>query len=182
MMGDRVARPVCTGCGMVHYRGPTLLVVCAVFAGSSILHVRRGQEPYRNKWALPGGYDEAWESHEAAAVREVEEETGVRLDAAQLGPFGLLSVPELNQVHALFAATVPVGTPVTPCPPESLEAGWFAEGALSPDELWEPSSMFDHALFYRRAQSSRFDFYQRDGDRLRLITDGLRERVIWRRS
>jgi 8-oxo-dGTP diphosphatase len=39
--------------------------------------VRRGQEPAKGSWSLPGGVVEVGESLEAAIVREVEEETGL---------------------------------------------------------------------------------------------------------
>ena len=40
------------------------------------------------KWGLSGGHLEAGETFEAGAYRELEEETGVRLDAGELEPFG----------------------------------------------------------------------------------------------
>ena len=42
-----------------------------------ILLIRRGQEPLRGRWVVPGGTVELGETLEAALVREVEEETGL---------------------------------------------------------------------------------------------------------
>ncbi|HWQ35853.1 MAG TPA: NUDIX domain-containing protein [Blastocatellia bacterium] len=54
-----------------------------------VLLVRRRQEPFKNRWALPGGFVEIDESLEAAAARELEEETGVRdVYLEQLYTFG----------------------------------------------------------------------------------------------
>ena len=52
----------------------TLLVLTQIFAEDHILLLKRGLEPYRGKWAPPGGFVERGESSQAAAVREVWEE------------------------------------------------------------------------------------------------------------
>ena len=49
-----------------------------------LLLIRRGQEPSRGLWSLPGGRVEPGESDAAAVEREVREETGLRVRAASL--------------------------------------------------------------------------------------------------
>jgi mutator protein MutT len=44
-----------------------------------VLLVRRGKEPLKGRWVVPGGTVEAGETLEDAVVREVEEETGIRV-------------------------------------------------------------------------------------------------------
>jgi 8-oxo-dGTP diphosphatase len=56
---------------------PLVGVGAVVFKGGEVLLVRRGQEPARDSWSLPGGLVEVGETLEAAITRELAEETGV---------------------------------------------------------------------------------------------------------
>lgn len=64
-----------------------------VFSGKGddmrVLLIKRKYDPYKGMWALPGGFVEDDEELEAAAIRELEEETGLKVDAMeQLYTFG----------------------------------------------------------------------------------------------
>ena len=54
-----------------------------------ILLVKRASYPFRDCWALPGGFSVKGESSEETALRELGEETGVT--DAYLRPFGVFS-------------------------------------------------------------------------------------------
>jgi 8-oxo-dGTP diphosphatase len=61
-----------------HYPDQPLVGVGAViFKGDEVLLVRRGQEPAKNSWSLPGGLVELGETMTAAIHRELAEETGI---------------------------------------------------------------------------------------------------------
>ncbi|MHC4394843.1 MAG: NUDIX domain-containing protein [Planctomycetota bacterium] len=65
-------------------------VVFAFFSGKAkLLLIKRGNEPFKNKWALPGGFVDLNEELETAAERELAEETGlVNVPLEQLHTFG----------------------------------------------------------------------------------------------
>lgn len=57
-----------------------------------VLLIKRGGFPYKDYWALPGGFAQEGEDLSETALRELKEETSV--DSAFLEPFGLFSAPE----------------------------------------------------------------------------------------
>ena len=57
---------------------PLLTVDCVVFdKAGRLLLIKRGNPPFKDRYALPGGFVDVGETVEAAALRELEEETGV---------------------------------------------------------------------------------------------------------
>lgn len=77
---------------MVLKRHPLLTVDIIIYTPDGIVLVRRGREPYKGRWALPGGFVHYGERVEDAAVREAEEETGLRVRLQKL--VGVYSDPE----------------------------------------------------------------------------------------
>ncbi|MFB6490081.1 MAG: NUDIX hydrolase [Thermoproteus sp. AZ2] len=56
---------------------PLAGVGAVVLRGTQILLIRRGSNPGKGKWSIPGGMIEPGEAPEEAALRELEEETGL---------------------------------------------------------------------------------------------------------
>jgi ADP-ribose pyrophosphatase YjhB (NUDIX family) len=168
----------CVKCGcepVTSSAGPALLVLVALFANDRILLQRRGVAPYAGCWAPPGGFVEAGESLEEAAVREVWEEVRVKLDPRQLTPSALISLPAINQVHCGFVARLPGLVEVTAVPPETLEVGWFTEDEMRSMENWDPAARIDVGVQFAFYRSRAFEFIQQNDGFLRLIaSDGVR--------
>ena len=59
--------------------GPSVGVGAVLVHGGKVLLARRGKDPLRGRWVVPGGTVEAGETLENALLREVEEETGLRV-------------------------------------------------------------------------------------------------------
>jgi len=74
-----VLRPVCPVCDHTVYYDPKVAVVMRVTRGDEVLLVRRGVDPEKGKCALPAGFVNAGETPEDAAIREIWEETSIRL-------------------------------------------------------------------------------------------------------
>lgn len=105
-----------------------------------VLLVRRGAPPFAGRWAIPGGFVRERESLEAAARRELREETGVAdVWLEQLYTFGDPDRDPRGRVVTVsyFALIAADGRPIL-AGTDAREAGWFPA-----DEL--PPLAFDHA-------------------------------------
>ncbi len=76
----------------MRYKSPKLTVDGAIIRDGKILLIRRINNPFKNRWALPGGYVEYDEKVEDAAIREVLEETGLKVEIEKL--FSVYSDPD----------------------------------------------------------------------------------------
>jgi 8-oxo-dGTP diphosphatase len=87
---------------------PKLMVDVVIPAQRGVVLIRRGSEPFKGRWALPGGFVEVGETVEEAADREAAEETGLAVEVARL--VGVYSDPERDprghNVSVAFIARV----------------------------------------------------------------------------
>ncbi|MER6058894.1 NUDIX hydrolase [Streptomyces albidoflavus] len=109
-------------------------------ADGHLLLIRRRWAPFEGCWALPGGHVDADETSQAAAVRELAEETGLDVAAHEFRQLGVYDEPSRDPRgrYVTVAYTATVSEPLPPAPnDDALEARWFPL-----DDL--PELAFDH--------------------------------------
>jgi 8-oxo-dGTP diphosphatase len=119
---------------------PALTTDCVIFDHEArVLLIRRGHEPFRGAYALPGGFVEVGETTENACRREVEEETGLEVHDLRL--VGVYSNPRRDpRGHTVSIAYVTrLPAPVAPQPgSDAASAAWVSD--------WRKLDLaFDHA-------------------------------------
>jgi 8-oxo-dGTP diphosphatase len=93
-----------------------------------LLMIKRGTAPGMGQWSVPGGRVEPGESAAAAAVREVEEETGLRVCVGGLAGVVELSGPEgvVYEVEDYYARVAPGTDPrAIRAGDDAADVGWF---------------------------------------------------------
>ena len=133
-------RLVCEGCGFVFYLGPKLVAGAIFELDGRIVLIQRDIEPGYGKWTFPGGFVERGERAEAAAEREVLEETGLEIEVREI--VGLYTYEGEVPAIAVFAAGVTGGEP-TPLD-ETMDVRGFPRDGLPWAEMAFPST--EHAL------------------------------------
>jgi len=125
------------------YARPALTVDCVVFGlddeDLKVLLIERDLPPFEGKWALPGGFVRVDESVDDAALRELQEETGVKkVFLEQLYTVGDLNRdPRERVVTVAYYALVRLSSHKVKAATDARQALWFAI-----DDL--PKLAFDH--------------------------------------
>ncbi|MFJ5922735.1 NUDIX domain-containing protein [Kitasatospora sp. NPDC092948] len=111
----------------------------------SVLLIERGWDPHKGLDALPGGHVDDGESPLAAAVRELAEETGVKVPASWLREVGVFDAPGRDPRGAYsttaYVVTVPAGTQAV-AGDDAVRARWVPVADLLADS---EGLAFDHA-------------------------------------
>ena len=126
--GGRLVRQVCGDCGAIAYRNPKPCAGALVERDGKVMLVRRAVVPYRGWWDIPGGFLEAYEHPREAAVREVREETGLRVNAFRLLGIYLDRYGSTRTLNLYYRARA-VGGRERPGD-DAAEVGWFGPREL----------------------------------------------------
>jgi len=131
------------------YRNPALTVDGYVVCGDELLLIRRGSEPFKDAWALPGGFVDYGENPDDAIHREIEEETGLTgLLFSQFGVYGdPTRDPRGHTVSVVYTAKIEGEKPVVTGGDDAAEACWFPLENL-------PELAFDHDKVVKDAKAS----------------------------
>ncbi|MCW2724412.1 MAG: hydrolase [Frankiales bacterium] len=109
----------------------------------SVLMVERDTHPFRGFGALPGGFVQEGEDLDAAAVRRLEQETGIRRDAAYVEQLGAFGDPHRDPRMRVVSVAYLVFAPDLPAPLPAAGArsvSWVPVDDVDGDRL-----AFDHA-------------------------------------
>jgi ADP-ribose pyrophosphatase YjhB (NUDIX family) len=125
-------RPVCPSCNFVLYLDPKKVVACSILEmDSKIILLRRGINPQKGKWVMPGGYVDRGEEVKAAAIRETEEECGVKTRINTL--LGVYSYSGQIPVVIVYVTQYVSGKLISG--DETLEAKLFSEKQIPWEDL-----------------------------------------------
>ena len=131
------------------YPRPAVTADCVVIARENepkVLLIQRGNEPFKGCWAFPGGFMNMDETTEQCAIRELEEETGLKVtEIKQIGAYSKVDRdPRGRTVTVAYLAII--GKPETVFGlDDAAKAQWFPISNL-------PKLAFDHEEIMRDAK------------------------------
>ena len=130
------------------YPHPAVTTDCVIFGFDGerlqVLLIERGIEPYKGRWAFPGGFLKMDETAEEGALRELKEETG--LEGAYMEQFHTFSAPERDPRERVITIAYYALVKIQEVKggDDAVSARWFPL-----DE--RPSLAFDHDYILRMA-------------------------------
>ena len=118
------------------YRNPVPTVDIIIEVEGKIVLIERKNPPHG--WAIPGGFVDYGESYETAAIREAEEETGIKV--TNLVQFRTYSDPKRDpRQHTASTVFIATGKTRPVAADDALRAELFSEDNL-------PELVFDHKI------------------------------------
>ena len=144
------------------YARPALTVDAVLFGLDTtdlkILLIRRGLEPFKGKWSLPGGFVRIGESPDDSVARELAEETGVKVKRlVQLGAYGAPGRdPREHVVSIAFLGLTPVCDHKPAADTDAEAVAWHPIDDL-PSLAFDHATMVEDAIEKLRAEASNWE-------------------------
>ena len=130
-------RLFCSGCEFIFYLDPKVVACAIINMDDKIVLLRRGIEPQKGKWVIPGGYVDRGEDVKTAAIRETREECGLKTTIKDL--LGVYSYPGKLQVVIVYILRYISGNLIPG--EETIEAKLFSENRVPWHDLAFPSTV-----------------------------------------
>ena len=123
------------------YPRPTVTADCVVIthkAEPRVLFIKPGGEPFKDCWAIPGGFMEMNETTEQCAVRELKEETNIDIsDLHQIGVYSKVDRDPRGRTISVAYLAITDKTQIAVGQDDAAEVKWWPLTAL-------PEMAFDH--------------------------------------
>ncbi|NOR87469.1 MAG: NUDIX domain-containing protein [Bacteroidales bacterium] len=114
---------------------------------TEVLLIERGNEPFKNHWALPGGFIEMEETIEASAYRELQEETSItEVELRVLKTYGDPGRDPRGRTVSIVFGGILKSKQKAIAGDDAAKAAWFSINEL-------PELAFDHGLIVRESLS-----------------------------
>lgn len=131
---------------MTEYKNPALTVDTVIIDDNDMVLIQRLNNPYKDYWALPGGFVNYGECVEDAAVREAKEETNLDVELIKL--VGVYSNPDRDPrghtVSVVYLAKIIGGYLKSDSDAKNVKK-------ISIDEISEKKLAFDHNIIIQDA-------------------------------
>ncbi|MDO8672840.1 MAG: NUDIX hydrolase [Dehalococcoidia bacterium] len=129
-----IIRQDCPACGEVHFQNAKPCAGALVIREGKVLLGRRGIDPFKGWWDIPGGFLEPWEHPADGAMREVVEETGLVVRTGEILDIIVDTYGEGGDytINIFFLAEVVSGE--AKAGDDIVELRWFGPDEL-PDEV-----------------------------------------------
>ena len=136
------------------YPRPAVTADCVVMTkeeNTRVLLIERGFDPFKGCWAFPGGFMNMDETTEQCAIRELEEETGLKVsDIHQIGAYSRVDRdPRGRTITVAYLAIIDVPAEVTG-QDDAAKAKWLPIDALPPLAFDHEDIMRDAIAWYKK--------------------------------
>ena len=141
------------------YPRPAVTADCIVItreAEPKVLLIQRGGEPFKGAWAFPGGFMDIDETTEKCAIRELEEETGLRVsDIKQIGAYSKVDRDPRGRTITVAYLTI-IDEPIAVTgQDDAANAEWWPVDALPPLAFDHDEIMADAMQLFNQIQKSK---------------------------